>query len=233
MSNNATKIDLYLKNSNGDPRTNTNVLVRPIRGGFWSKYVGLVEDTDTVFQTDENGYVQMELWPLPYPYTLTYSDDDEALPGQFLFYVPDTDSVVDFQTLIVTKADSADKYGETVLADVIQAKTDIAVMQAAVAADKESIETSESNITTSETNAANSATAAAASLTSCQEIATSLQSIYTSMQYALARIQAIDVQNILLLGGYYLWVDSSGDLRISDTEPTDKDTDGTVVGTQS
>lgn len=34
---------------------------------------------------------------------------------------------------------------------------------------------------------------------------------------------------------YYLWVDSTGDLRISaaNTKPTSYDADGTVVGTQS
>jgi hypothetical protein len=32
---------------------------------------------------------------------------------------------------------------------------------------------------------------------------------------------------------YYLWVDSTGDLRISSTKPTTFDSDGTVVGTQS
>lgn len=34
------------------------------------------------------------------------------------------------------------------------------------------------------------------------------------------------------LGAYYLWVDSTGDLRIKSGAPT-SDTDGTVVGTQS
>jgi hypothetical protein len=36
----------------------------------------------------------------------------------------------------------------------------------------------------------------------------------------------------LRLGGYYLWVDSTGDFRIESSTPT-SDTDGTVVGTQS
>lgn len=38
--------------------------------------------------------------------------------------------------------------------------------------------------------------------------------------------------NPLRLGGYYLWVDSSGRLRIKSSAPT-SDTDGTVVGTQT
>lgn len=37
---------------------------------------------------------------------------------------------------------------------------------------------------------------------------------------------------MLRLGAYYLWVDSSGDLRIKSSAPS-SDTDGTVVGTQS
>ena len=32
---------------------------------------------------------------------------------------------------------------------------------------------------------------------------------------------------------YYLWVDRTGDLRISATVPTDEDANGTIVGTQS
>jgi len=32
---------------------------------------------------------------------------------------------------------------------------------------------------------------------------------------------------------YWLWVDSTGDLRIGSAEPTTHDSDGTVVGTQS
>ena len=38
--------------------------------------------------------------------------------------------------------------------------------------------------------------------------------------------------NRLRLGSYYLWVDSTGDLRIKSSAPT-SDTDGTVVGTQT
>lgn len=36
----------------------------------------------------------------------------------------------------------------------------------------------------------------------------------------------------MALGGQFLWVDSTGDLRINATAPT-SDTDGTIVGTQS
>jgi len=32
---------------------------------------------------------------------------------------------------------------------------------------------------------------------------------------------------------YYLWVDSTGDLRIHTAAPTDEDMDGAVVGGQS
>jgi hypothetical protein len=38
---------------------------------------------------------------------------------------------------------------------------------------------------------------------------------------------------MLRLQGYYLWADSSGKLRIASTRPTNFDTDGTVVGTQT
>lgn len=37
----------------------------------------------------------------------------------------------------------------------------------------------------------------------------------------------------LVVTPYYLWVDNTGDLRISSSIPTNEDSDGTVVGTQS
>lgn len=233
MSNNATKIDLYLKNSDGNPRTNSRVIVKPIRAGFWSTYVGLVEDTETVYQTDNNGYVQMTLWPLPYPYYLTYSDDDDAIPGQFLFYVPAVDTVVNFQDLIVTKADSADKYADTVLEQIIAAK--VATMAAATEAK------------TSETNAADSAISAAASAAGANADAatttsdrnqventnTNLLEIYSKVSTAIVRLQSFALTEVMQLGNFYIWADSTGVLRIGSAMPTDKDTEGTVVGTQS
>ncbi len=36
----------------------------------------------------------------------------------------------------------------------------------------------------------------------------------------------------LRLGDYYVWVDSTGDLRIKSSEPG-SDADGTIIGTQS
>lgn len=233
MSNNATKIDLYLKNSNGNPRTNSRVVVKPVRAGFWSDYVGLVEDTETIYQTDNNGYVQMSLWPLPYPYYLTYSDDDDAVPGQFLFYVPAVDAVVDFQDLIVTKADSSDKYADTILEQIVQAK--VATIAAANAAK------------VSETNAAASAASTAADLvktnadalstdTDRKQVAITNQQlidIYTSLLETTVMLQNLSTVGILKLGSYSLWVDAEGRLKIYNGTPSDKEADGTIVGTQS
>ena len=233
MSDNTTKIDLYLKNANGDPRTNATVIVKPIRAGFWSTYNGLVEDTETVYQTDNNGYVQMALWPLPYPYYLTYSDDDDAIPGQFLFYVPAVDSVVNFQDLIVTKADSADKYADTVLEQIIAAK--VATMAAAAEA-----KTSETSAAASATSAASDATktSADASTTTSdrnqiETVNTNLLDLYAQASLAVVALQKLAVTGIMQLGSFYLWADSTGVLRIGSTSPTDKDTEGTIVGTQS
>lgn len=233
MSASTTKIDLYLKNSNGNPRTNAQVIIKPVRAGFWSEYVGLVEDTETVYQTDNNGYVQMSLWPLPYPYYLTYSDDDDAIPGQFLFYVPAVDTVVDFQDLIVTKADSADKYADTVLEQIIAAK--VATTAAAAAA-----KTSETNAATFQSEAADSAASAAEDATATtadrNQVATTNQQlidIYTTILSASVMLQQLSTNGIMKLKSYSLWVDSSGRLRIYNGTPSDLDTDGTVVGTQS
>lgn len=233
MTTNATKVDLYLKSPSGLPLTNTRVAVKPVRAGFWSDYVGLVEDTEVLFETDINGYVQMTLWPLPYPYFLTYSYDDNATPGEFLFYVPAVDYAVRFQDLIVTQATPSDTYADTVLEQIIAAKV------AAVEAAAESA--------TSATASAASATAANASATSAasdalettndrNQVAITNQQlidIYTSIQAAVVMLQAFNLTNILKLGLYSIWVDGSGRLRIMNGTPTDKNTDGTIVGTQS
>ena len=50
--------------------------------------------------------------------------------------------------------------------------------------------------------------------------------------FGIARNDDTNDDVVLKLGNHYLWVDSTGDLRISSSSPT-SDTDGTVVGTQS
>lgn len=228
-----TKVDVYLKNPTGTPMTNTRFTVKPVRAGFWSDRVGLVEDKELLFSTDENGYIQIPLWPLPYPYIMTYSYDDDAIPGHFLFYVPAIDTPVNLQDLIVTRADSNDKYIDTVLAQIIAAK--IATLAAAAEAAKAAAaaKASEDASATSETNAETAATEAAASYNAMLVNQTNIQNIYTQLLECITKIQAINLTNMLKLGGYTLWVDSSGRLRIMNGVPTDKDTDGTVVGTQS
>lgn len=233
MANQATKIDLYLKNPTGLPLTNTRVIIKPVRAGFWSSYVGLVEDKEVLYETDNNGYVQMTLWPLPYPYVLTYSYDDDSVPGHFLFYVPGVDTVVNFQDLVVTRADSNDKYIDTVLAQIIAAKIATLAAAAEAAEAAAAAKASEDASATSETNAETAATEAAASYNAMLVNQTNIQNIYTQLLECITKIQAINLTNMLKLGGYTLWVDSSGRLRIMNGVPTDKDTDGTVVGTQS
>lgn len=49
---------------------------------------------------------------------------------------------------------------------------------------------------------------------------------------AVQRVDATNEDVCIKLGSYYLWVDSTGDLRIKSGVPT-TDTDGTVVGTQT
>ena len=61
--------------------------------------------------------------------------------------------------------------------------------------------------------------------------ATYVASTVEAQHYPLATAARTHEQAIAF-GGYFLWVDSTGDLRISGTVPT-TDTDGTVVGTQS
>jgi len=47
----------------------------------------------------------------------------------------------------------------------------------------------------------------------------------------LLRLDAVNDAGTIT--SYYLWVDSNGKLRIYNAIPTDQDSDGTVVGTQS
>lgn len=233
MSNNATKIDLYLKNPNGNPRTNTQVIVKPIRAGFWGDYVGIIPDEEIIYETDNNGYVQMQLWPLPYPYYLTYSEDDDSIPGQFLFYVPAVDTVVDFQDLIVTKADSADKYADTVLQQIIEAK--VATLAAAAQA-KTDAEDADKSAQEAAKNAVQTSVDAKTTTENRTQVALTnenLMQLYVEMAKAVSIIQGIALKGQLSLGAYTLWVDSTGRLRILNGTPVNLDTDGTVVGTQS
>ena len=59
-----------------------------------------------------------------------------------------------------------------------------------------------------------------------------MTAMWTSLQEAIVKIQAINLQNKLVLGGYTLWVDADGKLRIYQGTPS-SDTDGVVVGTQT
>lgn len=229
---NTTQVNLYLKNPNGTPMTNTCVTVKPVRAGFWSGFAGIVEDKEMVFSTDSQGYIAMALWPLPYPYYLTYSDDDESMPGQFLFYVPAVDYPVAFEDLIVTKADSSDKYADTVLEQIIAAK--VAAVNAATES-KDSATSSAASATSAAASEATSTTNAEATQTDRTQVNTMMSdmtTLWTSLQEAIVKIQAINLQNKLVLGGYTLWVDADGKLRIFEGTPT-SDTDGTVVGTQT
>lgn len=54
----------------------------------------------------------------------------------------------------------------------------------------------------------------------------------TTFAGGFSAVDAVNNDVTLRLGSYYLWVDSTGDLRIKSSEPS-TDTDGTVVGTQS
>jgi len=46
------------------------------------------------------------------------------------------------------------------------------------------------------------------------------------------RVGIVNDSICLKIGDYYLWIDSTGDLRIKSSEPT-TDTDGIVIGTQT
>lgn len=233
MAANATKIDVYLKNASGAPLSNTRFVIKPVRAGFWSEFNGIVEDKEIVYVTDQNGYVQIELWPLPYPYYMTYSYDEDAIPGHFMFYVPAVDYTLQLQDLIVTKVDAGDKYAEDVLKQIIEAK--VATLNAAA-----EVALSEGNAEKYAEDAAKSATQASEDAQTTtndrNQVAITNQQlidIYSALQKATVVIQGIALSGQLTLGEHTLWVDSTGRLRIMKGKPVNLDTDGTVVGTQS
>lgn len=53
-----------------------------------------------------------------------------------------------------------------------------------------------------------------------------------TIKFQVTRNDDVTDDVVMKLGAYFLWVDSTGDLRISSTYPT-SDTSGTIVGTQS
>lgn len=228
-----TLIDVYLKNPNGHPLTNTRFIVKPVRAGFWNDYVGVVEDKEELYCTDENGYVQLHLWPLPYPYMLTYSYDDNAVPGYFMFYVPAMETVVNLQDLIVTTAPDEPAYGEQILAQIVAAKAQVQQLVNEAKASEQAAKTAATSASGSAITATQQATLSTENREAVAAVQAGLQNIVAQLSMTIAKIQAIDLQNKLVLGGYTCWVDSAGRLRIMQGTPTNLDTDGIIVGTQS
>ncbi|QYN79856.1 intradiol dioxygenase [Kosakonia phage Kc283] len=229
---NTTLIDVYLKNPNGHPLTNTRFIVKPVRAGFWNDYVGVVEDKEELYCTDENGYVQLHLWPLPYPYMLTYSYDDNAVPGYFIFYVPDIRTVVNLQDLIVTQTNDQPEYGEEILAQIVAAKAEVSALVVEAKAAETGAQAAATTATTAAAKSTENAQLTDEDREQVNAVQLALQSILGQMTEAIVKIQGINLQNKLLLGGYQIWVDAQGKLRIKNGAPT-SDTDGTVVGTQT
>jgi hypothetical protein len=229
---NTTLIDVYLKNPNGHPLTHTRFIVKPVRAGFWNDYVGVVEDKEELYCTDENGYVQLHLWPLPYPYMLTYSYDDNAVPGYFMFYVPDIRTVVNLQDLIVTQTNDQPEYGEEILAQIVAAKVEVSELVVEAKAAETGAQTAATTATTAAAKSTENAQLTDEYREQVNAVQLALQGILGQMTEAIVKIQGINLQNKLLLGGYQIWVDAQGKLRIKNGAPT-SDTDGTVVGTQT
>lgn len=229
---NTTLIDVYLKNPNGHPLTNTRFIVKPVRAGFWNDYVGVVEDKEELYCTDENGYVQLHLWPLPYPYMLTYSYDDNAVPGYFIFYVPDIRTVVNLQDLIVTQTNDQPEYGEEILAQIVAAKAAVSALVVEAKAAETGAQAAATTATTAAAKSTENAQLTDEDREQVNAVQLALQNILGQMTEAVVKIQGINLQNKLLLGGYQIWVDAQGKLRIKNGAPT-SDTDGTVVGTQT
>lgn len=239
MSIRTTKVDFYLVNPDGSPVTNTSFFVKPLRASFMSEYAGLSLDIELKLKTDSTGHVIADLVALPYPYVLTYDDSDDSNPGQFLFYVPAVDFTVDFQDLIVTRADSQDKYVDNALNQIISGLAKAKEYAEEAKASAEAAKLSESNADADEAAVAEQATQAADLLNKANEILSQINTTYESFSsdYAAVIAAAAVVQTSLVsgkiqLGAYTLWVDVVGNLRIIEGSPSSSG-DGTVVGEQT
>ena len=239
MNIRTTKVDVYLVNPDGSPATNLRFYVKPLRASFWSTYPGVAIDVELCETTDNTGHCILDLVALPYPYELTYDDSDEAVPGSFLFYVPDVDFTVNFQDLIVTRADSQDKYVDNALNQIIdgvvKSKHYSEVAQAASEAAKqaeEAIETQAQVLAPQITQTEQMLTEAQEALTEVQQAKSDFESTNASIITAAGIIQNSTITGKLPIGEYTLWVDADGLLRIIHGTPTG-DKDGVVVGSQS
>ena len=235
MNIRTTKVDVYLVNPDGSPATNLRFYVKPLRASFWSTYPGVAVDVELCETTDETGHCILDLVTLPYPYELTYDDSDDSVPGSFLFYVPDVDFTVNFQDLIVTRADSQDKYVDNVLNQVIngvaKCKHYSEVSQAASVAAKQAQEATETLDPKIQQTSQMLAEAQQA-LTAVQQAKTDFDSTNATINQAAGIIQNSALTGKLPIGDYILWVDADGVLRISSKDAPSGDA-GVVVGSQS
>nr|DAQ70635.1 MAG TPA: hypothetical protein [Caudoviricetes sp.] len=239
MSIRTTKVDFYLVNPDGSPVTNTSFFVKPLRASFMSEYAGLSLDVELKLKTDSTGHVLADLVALPYPYVLIYDDSDDSNPGQFLFYVPAVDFTVNFQDLIVTRADSQDKYVDNALNQVIngvaKCKQYSGVSQAASVAAKqaqEATETQAQELAPKIQQTSQMLTEAQQALTDVQQVKTDFDSTNATISQAAGIIQNSALTGKLPIGNYILWVDEDGVLRISSKDAPSGDA-GVVVGSQS
>lgn len=239
MSIRTTKVDFYLVNPDGSPVTNTSFFVKPLRASFMSEYAGLSLDIELKLKTDNTGHVLADLVALPYPYVLIYDDSDDSNPGQFLFYVPAVDFTVNFQDLIVTRADSQDKYVDNALNQIISGLAKSKEYAEEAKASAEAAKLSETNAGADEAAVAEQTTQASDLLNKANEILSQINTTYESFStdYAAVIAAAAVVQTSLVsgkiqLGAYTLWVDGVGNLRIIEGSPSSLG-DGTVVGEQT
>ena len=218
MTVKTTKVDFYLTNPDGSPVTNTVFYVKLTKAGWNAQFAGLSLDTEIALKTDSTGHCIAELVPLPNAYRLDYDDSDDAKPGKFLFYVPDVDYTVNFQDLIVYRADSSDTYSEQILKQLIQAKTDTLAAQEQVAAltetaqqAKEDAETASSAASTALSQAENANATATNILGSVNTAIETFNNQNKAVQSAAGIITNSSITGKIPMGSYTLYtVDGDG-----------------------
>lgn len=239
MSIRTTKVDFYLVNPDGSPVTNTSFFVKPLRASFMSEYAGLSLDIELKLKTDSTGHVLADLVALPYPYVLIYDDSDDSNPGQFLFYVPAVDFTVNFQDLIVTRADSQDKYVDNALNQIVSGLAKAKEYAEEAKASAEAAKLSETNAGADEAAVAEQASQTADLINKASSILSQVNDTYAaftkdyaSVITAAGVLQSSVLTGAIQLGNYFIWVDPQGLLRINAGSPPTP-TSGEVVGDQS
>lgn len=102
-----TKVRFTMQNLDGSPSVFKRFLLKPLTVSALSG-AGVVLDNEYVFTTDNMGQCVLDIWPSSVPYQCFYGTNTSDELNNFLFIVPESDTIQEIQDLIVVP--SADNY---------------------------------------------------------------------------------------------------------------------------